>query len=484
MNDRALDRLFRRFRDRHDGAALAAVFDATSRELFEVACHLIRDPVEAEDLVQATFLTAIRKAGEYDGASPVKGWLYGILWREGAKARRAAARTLDPRRLAERREPEPIEGLLALEVPAAVARALAELPARYREVLDPLLCEGRPPEEIAAALDRSPGTIRSQIHRGLERLRRALPGDFVPVPGLAAISVRGLSKVRGEILQAAGFSPAVAAGAPALAMSAAIGGLVMTKGALLAGTATLALVAAGWFAYDGSRTAEKRLPDAPEAAAERPEAAPPRRPEEEEALADGDSASARAEVRGAASANVPDATLEVAHWLARFGEAPDDWRHGWAVAEEIAKLPPDRALAVMTAVWPKLSVPVREQVLKPFVFHGGHPGALKLLDLAATDPSLSVQGRAFTYLAGYAFQDFTNDYEGYLRWAKVYRDMPIADALTRNAREFATELQALPPAELAQRIRALDRLDLDAGEGAGVDLAAFCVRASFTGMSR
>jgi len=50
MNDRALDRLFRRFRDRHDGAALAAVFDATSRELFDVACHLIRDPGEAEDL--------------------------------------------------------------------------------------------------------------------------------------------------------------------------------------------------------------------------------------------------------------------------------------------------------------------------------------------------------------------------------------------------------------------------------------------------
>jgi hypothetical protein len=159
-------------------------------------------------------------------------------------------------------------------------------------------------------------------------------------------------------------------------------------------------------------------------------------------------------------------------WLARFDEAPQDWRHGWTVAEEIAALPADQALAVMTYVWPHLSVAVKEQVLKPFVFDGGHVHALKLLDLAAMDPSLSVQSRAFVYLEGYAFQDFANDYEAYLRWAALNRDLPMAEVLTSNARSFVAELLALTAEELGARMAVLDRLDLSHGEPAGVDLAA------------
>lgn len=482
MNDRALDRLFRRFRDRHDGAALAAVFDATSRELFEVACHLIRDPVEAEDLVQATFLAAIRHARDYDGSSPLKGWLYGILWREGAKVRRSAAHRADPHRLADvarhdaRREPEPIEGLLALELPAAVDHALEKLPARYREVLDPLIRDGRPPEDIATALHRSPGTVRSQIHRGMERLRRVLPDDFVPISGLVGFSIRGLSKVRGEVLQAAGFSPAAVAGASVLALNATIGGLVMSKGALVGAVAAISIAAAGWFAYEGAPTvAEEPLATAAAPRADEIAAAEdPGNPDGAIELAAVDPAGSRAGLEGSGAPSSVPVPLpdEIVRWLARFNEAPEDWRHGLKVANEIAQLPPDRALAVMTGVWPHLSVPVKEQALKPFVFHGGHVHALKILDLAATDTGLSVQARAFGYLESYAFQDFANDYEAYLAWSRTYRDMPVKNVLTINLTKFVEDLRALPPAELAERIVAIEQLDFRAGGPAGVDLAA------------
>jgi RNA polymerase sigma factor (sigma-70 family) len=139
MRDAVLSRLFRRYRERGDGRALAAVFDATSKPLLELACHLVRDPAEAEDLVQAAFLTAIRKSARYDESAPVQAWLYGILWREAAKTRRRAARAVDPRRVHARVEPDPLELVAAHEVPAAVGAALARLPARYREVLEPLL---------------------------------------------------------------------------------------------------------------------------------------------------------------------------------------------------------------------------------------------------------------------------------------------------------------------------------------------------------
>ncbi|MFN0241747.1 MAG: RNA polymerase sigma factor [Planctomycetota bacterium] len=474
MRDRAIDRLFGRFRDRHDGAALAAVFDATSRELFDVACHLIRDPIEAEDLVQATFVAAIRRAREYDGSAPLRGWLYGILWREAARARRNAARRADPDRLVERREPEPIEGLLASELPFAVQRALDELPAHYRDVLVPLLREGRAPDEIARTLRRSAGTVRSQIHRGLGELRRALPRDLVPTTGLVAVQIRGLVNVRGEVLRAAGFSPAVAAGASTLLIGSTIGGLVMSKAMFVATTAALSVAAIAWFASDGDTAREDALlvpstahAGAVDASASAGIAA------NHASLAEDASSSARTELASDSSAG-PELALqdEIDRWLARFNEAPADWRHGLAVAGEIAKLPPDRALAVMTGVWPKLSLPAKEQVLKPFVFGRGHVHALKLLHVAATDAELSVQSRAFVYLRNYAFQDFANDYASYLSWAATYRDMPVQDVLARNATRYVHELRGLPRDELVRRLKADERLDLDTGGPAGLDLAA------------
>lgn len=474
MHDRAIDRLFGRFRDRHDGAALAAVFDATSRELFDVACHLIRDPVEAEDLVQATFVAAIRRAREFDGRAPLRGWLYGILWREAGRARRNAARRADPDRLVERREPEPIEGLLASELPFAVQRALDELPAHYRDVLVPLLREGRAPDEIARTLRRSAGTVRSQIHRGLGELRRALPRDLVPMTGLVAVQIRGLVHVRGEVLRAAGFSPAVAAGASTLLIGSTIGGLVMSKTMFVATTAALSVAAIAWFASEGAAaredalvasTAHTRAVDAPASAGSAVSHA---------SLAEAAPSSARTELASDTSGAAPELALqdEIDRWLARFNEAPEDWRHGWSVAEDIAKLPPDRALAVMTAVWPKLSVPVKEQVLKPFVFGRGHVHALKLLHVAATDTELSVQSRAFAYLENYAFQDFANDYESYLSWAETYRDMPVHDVLARNATRYVHELRTLSRDELVRRLKVDERFDLDTGGLVGLDLPA------------
>jgi len=471
MHDRALSRLFRRYRDRHDGRALAAVFDATARELLDVACHLIRDPVEAEDLVQATFVTAISKAADYDERQPLKAWLYGILWREAAKARRNAARRVDPARLEARDAQDPAAECAARELPAAVEQALAGLPPQYREVLEPLLREEQRPEEIAARVGRSPGTIRSQIHRGLERLRRALPQGIAGLHGVGVGGVRGLDEVRGQVLHAAGFTPAVAAGASLLVLQATIGGLVMSK--LTLGVSAVALAAAGvWFATAGSPGAQRTedVGAEPLAAGNEMHAGV-----EERAT----SAPAQAGARAPAAAPAPaDATPQrslqddIDWWLARFNEKPDDWRHGWKVMDELAALDPARALPIVQAVWPRLSVAVREQALKPFVFDGGHALALEVLHLGATDAAPSVQQRAFGYLERYAFRDFALDFAAYQDWAREFRTQPVGVALEANARRFVGELHTLAPAALALRMAELDKLELAAGTKAGVDLAA------------
>src|SRR5262245_36661005 len=92
MQDAWLGRLFVRFREKRDGKALAAVFDATARELIGVAAHLAPSLDQAEDVVQTTFVRAIEHADRFDESRSLKGWLYGILWREAAKLQRTEGR--------------------------------------------------------------------------------------------------------------------------------------------------------------------------------------------------------------------------------------------------------------------------------------------------------------------------------------------------------------------------------------------------------
>jgi len=469
MKDATLAALFERYRTQGDGRALATVFDRTAKELLELACHLVRDPGEAEDLVQATFVTAIQKGARYDGSTPLQGWLYGILWREAAKARRRAARRVEPERLAERRAADPTAAAAERELPQAVGEVLARLPRAYREVLEPLLFDERRPEHIARTLGRSPGTVRSQIHRGLEELRRALAPRFA-VHGALALPTRGLARVRAEVLEAAGVPAATAALPPAAALAVTAGAALASKGVLVGALAGAALLGGTWVVLQGGSLRANELAAAAEATS-------PARSAEGAAESDApplDSAPAAtaAAVRTPAPSTARSPAEEVDYWRARFAERPEDWRHGWNVTEELARLPPDQARAILSALWPELSVPVKEQALKPFVFHGGRANALPILHLAATDPATSVQERAFGYLKAYAFRDFALDYEGYLAWAAANVERPVGEVLVASSRAFVAELLAAAPGARAAHMRSLRDLDLRAGGPAGVDLAA------------
>ncbi len=81
MTTRETEHLFLQFRRFGDPDGLAGVFDHCAPRLLRMALHLGRDPGDAEDLVQATFLTAIEKAATYDASRPLLPWLTGILIR-------------------------------------------------------------------------------------------------------------------------------------------------------------------------------------------------------------------------------------------------------------------------------------------------------------------------------------------------------------------------------------------------------------------
>lgn len=236
MSTRSLEDAFARFRDERDLAALAEVFDRTAPELLEVARHLARGRSEAEDLVQATFLAALEGAGRFEEGRELVPWLIGILVNLARRARGQRGAVGEPsEEIADARAADPAERAAEGEFRLALEVALARLPRRYRDVLASRLSDGEAPEEIARRLGRAPGTVRVQMHRGFEHLRRLLPAGFA-LGALGLLSSRGLASVRAEVLR-------VASGRRVpLAETLTIGGELVGKKVALV---TLVLVVAG-----------------------------------------------------------------------------------------------------------------------------------------------------------------------------------------------------------------------------------------------
>ena len=80
--------LFAQFRDDGDRDALATVYDRTLPRLRRFAARLVRDGESADDVVQATFLAAMRYASRYDARRPLQSWLCAILRNEARRRHR------------------------------------------------------------------------------------------------------------------------------------------------------------------------------------------------------------------------------------------------------------------------------------------------------------------------------------------------------------------------------------------------------------
>lgn len=217
---------FVRYRDRHDVEAMARVFDAVAPRLLLVAAHVSGDTAEAEDLVQTTLLQAMQQAGRYDEARPLLPWLLGILAHRGVDARRRqGVRRVEA--LGDEASTLDVVDLVAdRELRESVAAAIDALEEPYREVVLLRLLHGLRPTEIAHALGRSPGTVRVQLQRGLDRLRRALPSGAALPAFLFAESGRGWEAVREEVLRQAGEGSVLAAPPVAASVGLVKAGLV------------------------------------------------------------------------------------------------------------------------------------------------------------------------------------------------------------------------------------------------------------------
>ncbi len=147
--------------------------------LFGFALALSRDRTVAEDLVQETYLRALKAARRPLASEDVRPWLFTILhnvWRN--ERRRRVAEPLDDL-------PEILETAAATQPSAeaeldrgaatdSIRRAIDELPETYREVVALRFSEGFSYQQIAATLDCPAGTVMSRLARARALIRKAV----------------------------------------------------------------------------------------------------------------------------------------------------------------------------------------------------------------------------------------------------------------------------------------------------------------------
>jgi RNA polymerase sigma factor (sigma-70 family) len=145
--------------------------------LRQLAFGLVRGSGDPEDLVQATYLAALRSPPAAD--LPIRRWLAQVLrnvWRmRGRSASRRAYRE-EEFASAEYAEGAPTpEGLLArFQTQRQLADLVADLEEPYRSTVLLRYQEGLSSADIARMQDVPPGTVRWRLMTGLEKLRKAL----------------------------------------------------------------------------------------------------------------------------------------------------------------------------------------------------------------------------------------------------------------------------------------------------------------------
>lgn len=137
------------------------------RTVWNVCLSFLKNPADVEDAVQETFLRLAREESSFADEEHVKAWLIHTaknLCRDELRRARRRELPLEEARNAAARAPEIDETLAALR----------ELPEKYRMAIYLFYYEGLPVERISRLLDRRESTVRSDLRRGREALKKLL----------------------------------------------------------------------------------------------------------------------------------------------------------------------------------------------------------------------------------------------------------------------------------------------------------------------
>jgi len=172
-----------------DREALAPLMERHYQRLYRIALSYLRQPDDALDTVQETFVKAFQNAGRWDGSVEAGPWLSRVAinqsidrWRRNRRRQATFAPFVegDHDAVLADASPSPDQRVRRRELRDRLALALDTLPERQRAVVALRHHQEMTLEEIAETLGMRLGTVKSTLHRALARLRDAMPEELKP----------------------------------------------------------------------------------------------------------------------------------------------------------------------------------------------------------------------------------------------------------------------------------------------------------------
>ncbi len=158
-----------------DETAIHALVERFQSDVFGLCVRLLRHRHDAEDVTQEVFLRIFRSLRRWDAHRPLKPWIMGITvnrCRTWMVARSKRPEVVDY--LHETAASKPADD--SLELLREINAAVRELRWEYRSVFVMFHERGLPYEDIAEAIEKPVGTVKTWLHRArlevLERLRQ------------------------------------------------------------------------------------------------------------------------------------------------------------------------------------------------------------------------------------------------------------------------------------------------------------------------
>jgi RNA polymerase sigma factor (sigma-70 family) len=157
--------------------ALDDLLASHGREIQAVAYLILSDRADAEDVVVETLLTAYERIGSLRDEQAFRTWLLRIATNLALGVRRRSGRVVRLHVVPDIGGGDPTP---ASTDRIALLDGIADLPAAMRAAVVLRYYADLPVEEVAAALGKSPNTIKAQLQTALDRLRLALVDTVGP----------------------------------------------------------------------------------------------------------------------------------------------------------------------------------------------------------------------------------------------------------------------------------------------------------------
>lgn len=161
---------------RGDDAAWAELMRAHQEAVFRLAYLYLADSAEAEDAVQDCFIRAYGNLHRFETQKPLRPWLLRIVANLALNRKRSIGRYWAAlQRTALQQPASDAEPEAEVSDGEVLWEAIKALPANMQTILYMRFFLELSVEETAQALNIAEGTVKSQTHRALEKLRTTMP---------------------------------------------------------------------------------------------------------------------------------------------------------------------------------------------------------------------------------------------------------------------------------------------------------------------